>query len=280
MSVRIAPWLLLVGVACDDATFPSTTDSGTTPTASGWCAIPPWFDASCVSCHSPGGGVQGDLDLATDPYAALVDVPSAAYPGQVLVVPGDAAGSFLVAKLAGTQAAGEGSPMPVGGGWSQERIDLVSQWIDAGASEACDGTPTTPPPECDRTNEDCGPPGTCGAEESPAMLPGADCLACHAVGHSGEGPDFTVAGTIYVDLPGTAVLGQATVHLVGADGGTLDITSNPSGNFYSSRALAVPYAASIEIGGETVAMTDHQTTGACNSCHSCDGAAGGKLHGP
>ena len=86
------------------------------------------------SCHGAGGGA-GDLVLDADgSYAALVDVPSAVVDGEVLVIPGDADGSYLVKKLEGASGI-DGEAMPPGGqSLDADAIARVRGWIDAGAA--------------------------------------------------------------------------------------------------------------------------------------------------
>jgi hypothetical protein len=85
------------------------------------------------SCH---GADAGDLTLdAGGAYAALVDVPSAAATGEVLVIPGDADGSYLVQKLEDASGiAGEGMP-PGGQLLDADKIARVRGWISAGAAD-------------------------------------------------------------------------------------------------------------------------------------------------
>ena len=82
------------------------------------------------SCHGTG---TGDLTIATgETYDVLVGVPSSAEPDQVLVVPGDAEASYLVAKLEGRAEVGDVMP-PGGGGLDEESLDRIWAWIEAGA---------------------------------------------------------------------------------------------------------------------------------------------------
>jgi hypothetical protein len=90
------------------------------------------FVPSCgfSSCHGTG---TGDLIIATgETYDALVGVPSSAEPDQVLVVPGDAEASYLVAKLEGRAEVGDAMP-PGGEGLDEESLDRIWAWIEAGA---------------------------------------------------------------------------------------------------------------------------------------------------
>jgi hypothetical protein len=92
-------------------------------------------------------------------------------------------------------------------------------------------------------------------------------------------PTFSAAGTAFVDSDGSAPLQDAVVHIIDADGKTVDLTTNEVGNFYTTEALILPYTVSIEANGTTLDMGTQPTSGSCNSCHRCDGAAGGKLFG-
>ena len=86
-----------------------------------------------ASCHGAGAG---DLTLdAEGAYAALVDVPSAAVTGEILVIPGDADGSYLVQKLEDASGiAGEGMP-PGGQLLDADKIARVRGWISEGAAD-------------------------------------------------------------------------------------------------------------------------------------------------
>lgn len=94
------------------------------------------FTASCAfsSCHGGAYG-SGGLDLSDGAaHADLVGVESEDAPGQILVVAGDSASSYLVQKCAAT-AGIVGEPMPDGDvdGLDPERLALLAAWIDAGA---------------------------------------------------------------------------------------------------------------------------------------------------
>lgn len=145
------PWLptvlllLPLALACGDEDDSGGTgdgggaDGGTADGGGGdggagasWAEVESALDMSCAfsSCH--GGGQFPDL-RAGESHAAVVGVASEAVPTEILVVPGDADASYLVAKIEG--AAGiEGEPMPEGlDAWDADKIALVRAWIDAGA---------------------------------------------------------------------------------------------------------------------------------------------------
>lgn len=101
------------------------------------CAVPAEvqaiFEARCAPCHITGA--SGGLKLTPDvgSYAALVGRPSgaAACATRTLVLPGDAANSYLIAKLRGAPAIC-GGPMPRGRPLlPEEEIATVEAWINA-----------------------------------------------------------------------------------------------------------------------------------------------------
>jgi hypothetical protein len=128
-----------------DATDGSSTTDGTPPN----CEVEPtiesletnYFATSCAlagSCHkgpNPGGVLILDAGTA---HANLVGVESMLAPGKQLVVPGDPDASFLVHKVEGTMAEGEGTIMPQGAPSPIDpecRIAALRAWIAAGAPQ-------------------------------------------------------------------------------------------------------------------------------------------------
>jgi hypothetical protein len=99
---------------------------------------PLFLDYGCYACHAErtGDPADGGLDLSGDPVEALVGVPSTQSLDMVLVEPGDHLYSYVWNKLNGTQsiAGGSGTSMPLGGAMTEAEIDLVAEWIDAGAN--------------------------------------------------------------------------------------------------------------------------------------------------
>jgi hypothetical protein len=148
----------------------------------------------------------------------------------------------------------------------------------ADSADSATDTDTTTTGTCNDENESCEP-GTCSGSGS-RMLPGADCLACHSVNGADEAPRWTIAGTAFIDRFGSAALNGATVRVTGADGATIELTTNIVGNFYTSEHVEKPYTAEVEVDGDVLTMPITQEYGGCNECHACDGTAGGKLYGP
>lgn len=90
------------------------------------------------TCHNSAAGGHGLALVPGEAFAGLVGVAprnsAAAAAGKLRVDPSQPGNSFLVDKLRGALAAGEGAPMPRGLPRLPERsIRLVEAWIEAGA---------------------------------------------------------------------------------------------------------------------------------------------------
>ena len=111
-------------------------------------------------------------------------------------------------------------------------------------------------------------------EAGEVMHPGRACITCHT--QKGK-KIFTVAGTVYgcfhVVDDSSGVSG-ATVELTGADGQVTKLTTNLSGNFTYTGALALPYTARVLQGGKSRDMMDPKSNGNCNECHTQNGDQG------
>lgn len=119
-------------------------------------------------------------------------------------------------------------------------------------------------------------------EGGATMSPGRDCISCHA---SGEGPDYTIAGTVmgaYDDIDDCNGVTDVTVTLTDADGVVTTLTTNAAGNFFSTAELVMPYTVELSAGGQTRAMSTAQSDGNCATCHTADGAndAPGRILAP
>jgi hypothetical protein len=126
----VTPLLLLAALGCDgDATTDSATPAAPTLTE----VQAEVFGPSCAfsTCHA-APGASGLVLEDGQSHAELVDVPSADAAGRTLVVPGDSEGSYLVAKLRGDPGI-TGFRMPTGDALDDARLQLVIDWIDAGA---------------------------------------------------------------------------------------------------------------------------------------------------
>ena len=170
----------------DTADTSDTSDSGdTTQLTDDFCGVVNLFNQYCVSCHS-STNTQGSLDLATDPYNAIVGQPSTQFDGTTLVVVGDAAGSLLYQKMIAAQGA-NGDEMPTTGILDASISDVVKTWIDGGASPECDNPDTNIDPE---TYHPAGydQPDAHGMD---AKYQRDTCLDCH--GSDGGGGDVGVS---------------------------------------------------------------------------------------
>ena len=162
-----------------------------------------------ASCH--GSFAQGGLELLADTsYAQLVGVPAsnpaAAGAGKVRVVPGDPDASFLVQKLRGTLAAGEGEAMPrIGAVLDAEELALVEGWIRDGAPETgrTSSTPCLAPKPYEPAEALEPPPG--GYQlvfDGPTLGPGEQRETCMWV-RTPNSADFTVGRWEFSLNPGT-----------------------------------------------------------------------------
>lgn len=157
---------------------------------------------------------------------------------------------------------------------SSHTDDSTSNTDDTGHQD------TNPPPTCNDDNEECAPGVSgCGGEGA-NMLPGADCLECHSRDGDREAPIWTAGGTLFTDEYGAEFKSGATVKITDSTGQTVTLTSSSKGNFYTSKALTPPLSAEVTTDAGTLSMDQTVDTGACNSCHKCDGEAGGKMYAP
>ena len=124
------------------------------------------------------------------------------------------------------------------------------------------------------------------------MEPGNTCIGCHS---QGEGPTFSVAGTVYPTAhEPNECNGKSGVNVVITDsaGHVFTLPTNSAGNFAcGSRArqgfpacagFTPPYSAKVVSNGVERAMSASQTTGDCNGCHTESGAndAPGRVMAP
>lgn len=93
--------------------------------------------STCHDSAATGTGTTGtSLVLVGDGvYASLVDAPVNELPGETRVVPGDSASSYIVAKVNGDDGIFGGPMPPPFGGLDPQLVQLLVDWIDAGAEE-------------------------------------------------------------------------------------------------------------------------------------------------
>lgn len=273
------PWLLALILAGCSGSSPETskdvaaTDSGTTPTttttttepptgtttptgtAEGWCAVKQLFNGECVVCHSAASQLGG-LDLETDPYAAIVGVAAAGYPGTTLVVPGDAAGSLLYRKSGGTQASDEGGSMPVGTTVSAAQLAALETWISAGATDECTG-PTTPTTTSRYHAADYADPTVHGPA---AKCQQETCTSCHGADLSGGTTGVSCDSCHDSDGDGAGDAGWRT-DCVFCHGGTDNLTGAPPVGIDGATA-GLPFDEHTAHVSETI-----HTAWDCAECH-------------
>lgn len=179
--------MLLLLLACDDTTFPAPP-GGEVVSGNSYADVQQVFASKCLGCHSAAAKL-GSLDLETDACAAIVDVESANYPGNTLVVPGNSSASVLWNKC--DDSGIYGSVMPQGGRMPQANIDTIQAWIDGGAS--CSG--------------DSGGGGTTATVYSYQMVQervfDAACVSCHSPGGDPDAEFLDLsAGAAYANIVG------------------------------------------------------------------------------
>ena len=146
-----------------------------------WCGVREIFQSQCTACHS-GEASSAELDLSEDPWAQLVGVGSATFPGTTLVVPGDPEGSLLYRKCAATQTASEGTAMPPNGGLGAAHLATLEAWIREEAPHTdCDGAIDTGEPFRYHPIDfaDSAVHGSAARQQEEA------CISCHGADLSG-----------------------------------------------------------------------------------------------
>ena len=124
MTISFRMWFLLAAVAAGAlASMPAgAAAQGAAAPADYVGDIRPLLADACFTCHGPNERArQGDLRLDTDAFLATH------------VVPGDAEASPLFQRLVTDDRIGRMPPVSSGRALSDETIDAVRRWIDAGA---------------------------------------------------------------------------------------------------------------------------------------------------
>lgn len=119
------------------------------------------------------------------------------------------------------------------------------------------------------------------------MHPGGACIQCHS---SGEGPRYTIAGTVFhgareqTDCNGAnGATESLSVVVTDANGKKLTLPVNDVGNFFTKDPVAFPFQAKVvSSSGKENVMTAAQSVGDCNTCHTQMGAnaAPGRILAP
>lgn len=245
------------------------------------------LNTRCVTCHG-ATPLLPTLPSLTD-YASLT-APSKSDPTKTNAVvslariqdtnmpmppkPGSPATAAEIAALQDFIMQGYPKPAPIctGGSGGSGSGGAGGASGGAGGSAGAGGMsmdPLNAAPTCTSMSKWTG-----GNRESASMNPGMACISCHS---RGEGPSFSIAGTVYPtghepDLCNSTVGNAgARVVIIGADGQQVTLTPNAAGNFSSRNAIKLPYQAKITYQGRERLMLTAQTSGDCNSCHTQNG---------
>jgi hypothetical protein len=114
------------------------------------------------------------------------------------------------------------------------------------ASAGCGGILREDDPATDDLVGELEPPACAEPVAAPSdghHHPGDDCLACHRQG--GDGPPFTIAGTLFEDGGGSAPAAGVTLHFMDAAGADLMVITAANGNFWSLDSIGVPMVAFV-----------------------------------
>jgi hypothetical protein len=141
-----------------------------------------------------------------------------------------------------------------------------------------DAGPSGPGPG-DGTAAQCRPTITAvgGGEHNP----GQSCLGAGCHGPGGEGPQFTLGGTLYTTAAGGTPNVGATITVRDAAGQVLDLETMQNGNFYTRQAVAYPVTVYASECPGVMPMVSAAASGDCNSagCHAA-GAPAGRVYLP
>src|SRR5690606_31148111 len=88
---------------------------------------------------------------------------------------------------------------------------------------------------------------------------GADCISanCHLPGQNGPGaPEFQLAGTLYTDKAGAAVVAGGTVVVTDANGTDIPLITASNGNFYTAQLITFPVAVKVSKCPTSMSMPD------------------------
>lgn len=187
----------------------------------------------CLGCHKGGGGANRWTVAGTWAKGARISIVDAN--GKTVNLRGNDAGNFYSAESLALPftASVDGRVMP---GFSDPTRPAGLTYGGCNLCHRAEVVTVVPGPQ---------------------MLPGADCLVCHAPGGMGA---TRPAGTFYA--AGTFPPPEFPVGTTVRVGGSTT-TTNAVGNFYITAPIAFPAAASV--GGED--MEGGAPYGGCNACH-------------
>lgn len=252
--------VLVVGCGNDHAPFagndPNVTSSGLS------CEVRDAL-ADCTGCH--GSPLTNRAPIRLTRYDDL----TRSYKGTTVIE----------RCLARMKDAAAPMPPPPASAASTAAIATLTDWVASGMPPGdCGPDPFDQPPVCSS-----GVTWNGGDSESPLMHPGMTCIGCHRA--RGEGPRFSVAGTVYETAhePNDCYGDPTTiVEVTDANGQLVRIRPNSAGNFYFGDAIAFPIQARVVQGDAVRVMNGAVSDGDCNGCHTQSGAnqAPGRIVAP
>ena len=193
-------------MGCDDHKFAGGHTSEAVEGA-GVEAVQAIFNNNCVACHA---GSQAP-DLSIDLCDGVVNVASAQLVSMDFVTPEDPENSYLLHKMKGTAGSvgGADSIMPPAGQLAEGDIQIVEDWIAAGAS--CEPTTTD--------TVDTSTDTATSTDRDGATIHDSSCQACHA----NNGLDLATVVPPLSDaaLEGIIVYGQGSMPAQGLTDGEL-----------------------------------------------------------
>src|SRR5688500_12738539 len=136
------PLAVLIGLlaGCTGDEGPTTTgttgETGDPPAAPTFTRVrDEVLRTSCAlaGCHASAASGNGLALVEGEEYDALVGASSAFAPGEVLVIPGDSDGSYVVKKITGAPDIVDDPMPPPFGNLDPRLLEVLREWIDAGA---------------------------------------------------------------------------------------------------------------------------------------------------
>ncbi|MEA2746584.1 MAG: hypothetical protein QOI41_727 [Myxococcales bacterium] len=127
-------------------------------------------------------------------------------------------------------------------------------------------------PSCDPVHDDAvaalGPEAP-GVRMGPLHRPGQPCRTCHD-GSAGNPPEFSVAGTVFVNENDTTAASGVGVTLTSANGASFTATTNAAGNFFVRPDEFTPaYPMGVLLIASSTAVRMSTLIGRDGSCATC-----------
>ncbi len=243
----------------DDAGTPDTSGTSGLP-----CDVSTVLLNNCQMCHAATPTAGAPIPLVTrDDLMATSSVDS----------------SQTVAERAVVRMTASSAPMPPlpMAGVAQSDIDTINNWIQAGYPAGTCATSDPGPTPFD-TASTCTSGKTWNGFSGQTMAPGRTCVGCH-------GPGMTAGGTVYptahepddcIGAGSAAGISGVYITITDANNNKTVMGVNSSGNFYTTKSIAMPYTARVTYQGRERDMVTPQTSGDCDGCHTESGTNTGQ----